>query len=35
MIDGVSQGFEKKLEIQGVGYRAQVKGKRSHLKRWI
>jgi len=27
MIDGVSQGFEKKLEIQGVGYRAQVKGK--------
>lgn len=27
MIEGVSQGFQKKLEIQGVGYRAQVQGK--------
>jgi large subunit ribosomal protein L6 len=27
MIEGVSNGFQKKLEIQGVGYRAQVKGK--------
>jgi large subunit ribosomal protein L6 len=28
MVDGVSAGFEKKLEIQGVGYRAAVdKGK--------
>ena len=27
MVHGVSQGFEKKLEIKGVGYRAQVKGK--------
>ncbi len=26
MVDGVSQGFQKKLEIQGVGYRAQVQG---------
>ncbi len=24
---GLTQGFEKKLEINGVGYRAQVKGK--------
>ena len=24
---GVSAGFEKKLEITGVGYRAQVQGK--------
>lgn len=24
---GVSKGFEKKLELVGVGYRAQVKGK--------
>lgn len=24
MVHGVSQGFEKRLEIQGVGYRAQV-----------
>ena len=27
MIEGVSQGFTKKLEIVGVGSRAQVKGK--------
>ena len=24
---GVSEGFEKKLELVGVGYRAQAKGK--------
>nr|YP_009398955.1 ribosomal protein L6 [Cliftonaea pectinata]ARW68074.1 ribosomal protein L6 [Cliftonaea pectinata] len=27
MIIGVSQGFEKKLIIQGVGYRSQLEGK--------
>ncbi|MCE5393427.1 MAG: 50S ribosomal protein L6 [Acidithiobacillus sp.] len=27
MVRGVSQGFERKLEIVGVGYRAQAKGK--------
>jgi len=27
MIEGLTKGFEKKLEINGVGYRAQVKGK--------
>jgi len=27
MVDGVSRGFEKKLEIVGVGYRAQIQGK--------
>jgi len=27
MVSGVSQGFEKKLILVGVGYRAQVKGK--------
>ena len=27
MVQGVSQGFEKKLELVGVGYRAQGKGK--------
>lgn len=27
MIDGLTEGFEKKLEIIGVGYRAEVKGK--------
>ncbi len=26
MVDGVSQGFQKRLEIQGVGYRAQMQG---------
>jgi len=26
MIEGVSKGFEKKLEIEGVGYRAAVDG---------
>src|ERR1051325_3431296 len=27
MVEGVTAGFEKRLEIQGVGYRAQLKGK--------
>jgi large subunit ribosomal protein L6 len=27
MVEGVTSGFEKRLEIQGVGYRAQLKGK--------
>lgn len=27
MVTGVSQGFERKLEIIGVGYRAQAQGK--------
>ena len=27
MIVGVSQGFEKKLELKGVGYRAKASGK--------
>ncbi len=27
MVVGVSQGFEKVLEIHGVGYRAEMKGK--------
>lgn len=31
MVEGVSKGFEKKLEIYGVGYRAQLKGKVLHL----
>ena len=26
MVEGVSKGFEKKLEIKGIGYRAQLKG---------
>lgn len=31
MIEGVSQGFEKKLELVGVGYRAMLKGKNLEL----
>ncbi|NEQ74743.1 MAG: 50S ribosomal protein L6 [Okeania sp. SIO2C9] len=27
MVEGVSKGYEKRLQIQGVGYRAQVQGK--------
>ena len=27
LVDGVTKGFEKKLEVNGVGYRAQVAGK--------
>jgi large subunit ribosomal protein L6 len=27
MIQGVTDGFEKRLEIQGVGYRAQLRGR--------
>ena len=27
MVTGVSTGFEKKLQITGVGYRAQMSGK--------
>jgi len=26
MVEGVTKGFEKKLEIQGVGYRASLRG---------
>jgi len=28
MIEGVTKGFVRELEIQGVGYRAEVKGKK-------
>ena len=31
MVDGVSQGFQKRLLIQGVGYRAQAQGKKLTL----
>ena len=27
MVIGVTEGYERRLEIQGVGYRAQLKGK--------
>jgi large subunit ribosomal protein L6 len=31
MVHGVTTGYEKRLEIQGVGYRAQLKGKNLEL----
>ncbi len=31
MVEGVSQGFARNLEIQGVGYRAQLKGQALEL----
>ena len=31
MVEGVTEGFEKHLEIQGVGYRAALKGKNLEL----
>lgn len=31
MVTGVTTGFEKKLEIVGVGYRAQAQGKKLNL----
>lgn len=31
MVRGVSQGFEKRLEIVGVGYRAQAQGQKLNL----
>ena len=32
MVEGVTKGFEKRLEIQGVGYRAQLQGRRLVLQ---
>jgi large subunit ribosomal protein L6 len=31
MAQGVSEGFERKLELVGVGYRAQAQGKKLNL----
>ncbi|MEX0992524.1 MAG: 50S ribosomal protein L6 [Solirubrobacterales bacterium] len=31
MVEGVTNGFQKELEIQGVGYRAQLKGSTLEL----
>jgi large subunit ribosomal protein L6 len=31
MVEGVTDGFEKRLEIQGVGYRANLKGRSLEL----
>jgi len=31
MISGVTEGYTKKLELVGVGYRVEMKGKKLHL----
>ncbi|MGF1518584.1 MAG: 50S ribosomal protein L6 [Nodosilinea sp.] len=31
MVEGVSNGYQKRLEIQGIGYRAQVQGRTLNL----
>ena len=31
MVEGVTSGYEKRLEIQGVGYRARMQGKALEL----
>lgn len=31
MVEGVTKGFEKKLELKGVGYRAILEGKKLNL----
>ena len=31
MVEGVTKGFEKKLELKGVGYRANTEGKKLNL----
>jgi large subunit ribosomal protein L6 len=31
MVQGVTEGYERRLEIQGVGYRALLKGKKLEL----
>jgi large subunit ribosomal protein L6 len=31
MVEGVEKGFEKRLEIQGVGYRANIQGNKAVL----
>ncbi len=35
MVVGVSEGFQKALELIGVGYRAQVQGNKFNFKRWL
>ncbi|MCD5389770.1 MAG: 50S ribosomal protein L6 [Candidatus Pacebacteria bacterium] len=32
MLEGVTKGFEKKLIVEGVGFRSEVKGKQLHMQ---
>ncbi|MEB3250952.1 MAG: 50S ribosomal protein L6 [Cyanobacteriota bacterium] len=31
MVEGVSNGYQKRLEIQGIGYRAQIQGRNLNM----
>jgi large subunit ribosomal protein L6 len=35
MVEGVTKGFEKRLEIQGVGYRASLRWHRARAERRV
>jgi large subunit ribosomal protein L6 len=35
MVHGVSEMFERKLEMKGVGYRAALNGKKISFKCWL
>ena len=35
MVEGVSKGLTKTLELVGVGYRAQIQGNKLNSKRWL
>ena len=35
MVEGVTKGYEKKLQVIGVGYTAQVQGQTLTLKLWL
>lgn len=35
MVNGVSQGFERVLEIVGIGYRAELSGRKCHFSSGI
>ena len=35
LVTGVSKGFERKLEITGVGYKAAVSGKKRSTFAWL
>jgi large subunit ribosomal protein L6 len=35
MMKGVTEGFKKELEINGVGYKAAMKGVNLHVRGWF
>ena len=34
-VKGVTDGFQKELEIVGIGYRAEVRGKVGRFQSWV